>query len=449
MFLNGGYLLPPGSNRAARRDIVKDGVMDALFAILVVCLVVAVIVYILVSIVEYIGVGILTLIVSAVGVGGMYLALYLSSVLRIRYLRTSHNLGRIVAVEFDGRDVSWFIDEGLVRSSAKTTVAYLVSLVVGLMCALGATEIMRYNRLFDKFGHPEARASRKLGFLEECRAERLRVSPALAQELTGILSTGVLLCCFLASACKGKNSTYENWTVNMAKSLMIRVERHAKGLKGLQSLESRIHSLAGDMGVTFPISIDQDVHVFCCRHKMEILAHPENLDVYISERSRYAQADLSHLYEAREVHAKAFRVYDETVREVTKAGSIPFVRELEQIYAGLTSPDLQSLVAGRKWTDFLDVVQAIIEDLNRLCGVAVTYQKEGRRGDGREDETLTEEQRAYRILGVPAGVSPEQIKKQYQSLAQLWHPDKGMVRDDQRMKEINWAYEFLKDLRRF
>ena len=118
-------------------------------------------------------------------------------------------------------------------------------------------------------------------------------------------------------------------------------------------------------------------------------------------------------------------------------------------YAGLTSPDLQSLVAGRKWTDFLDVVQAIIEDLNRLCGVAVTYQKEGRRGDGREDETLTEEQRAYRILGVPAGVSPEQIKKQYQSLAQLWHPDKGMVRDDQRMKEINWAYEFLKDLRRF
>ena len=381
-----------------------------------------------------IGALMVSLVVVAIAIAGTYLSLYLISILSIWYLRTNSNLAEVVSVELVGDNLSWFIDEQLIRTFAKRPVIIGFGAGVGIMCVSGMIMIMQYGALFEGFDH-QAR-------------DTLSIPAPLAELATFVLSMMAFVLFFIFRVRKIE-VIFEDWMVKRAESLMTRVETHVKGLKGLHTLESQIHSLAGDIGVNFPICVDHDLHNYACRHKMEILADPEVLTACISERSRRAQGDLSHLHKAEEVYAKAFEVYDEVVHEVAKAGSIPLIRELEQIYAGLTSADLKSLIPERKWGDFAEVVNAIIGELNHLSGLTIKYRKEGSRDAVPEQESLTEEQRAYGILGVPASASCEQIKRVYQSLAQLWHPDKGMVRDDRRMKEINWAYEFLRELRQF
>jgi len=53
----------------------------------------------------------------------------------------------------------------------------------------------------------------------------------------------------------------------------------------------------------------------------------------------------------------------------------------------------------------------------------------------------------YEILGVSRTASQEEIRKAYRQLARRYHPDvtKGDKKDEERFKEINEAYEVLKD----
>ncbi len=53
----------------------------------------------------------------------------------------------------------------------------------------------------------------------------------------------------------------------------------------------------------------------------------------------------------------------------------------------------------------------------------------------------------YKILGVSASASQDEIKKAYRKLARKYHPDKnkGDSRSEEQFKEVNEAYEALKD----
>ena len=49
----------------------------------------------------------------------------------------------------------------------------------------------------------------------------------------------------------------------------------------------------------------------------------------------------------------------------------------------------------------------------------------------------------YDVLGVEQSASPEQIKEQFRLLAKEWHPDRRKDSSEEKMAEINQAYEVL------
>ena len=52
----------------------------------------------------------------------------------------------------------------------------------------------------------------------------------------------------------------------------------------------------------------------------------------------------------------------------------------------------------------------------------------------------------YGILGVPRTTTADEIRKAYRKLAKKYHPDVSREKDaDARYREINEAYEVLKD----
>ena len=59
--------------------------------------------------------------------------------------------------------------------------------------------------------------------------------------------------------------------------------------------------------------------------------------------------------------------------------------------------------------------------------------------------------RAYRVLGLPAGSSKEQVRQAYRDLTQVWHPDRFahserlQQKAQKNLTRINQAYEALRD----
>ncbi|CAN0013559.1 unnamed protein product [Bubo scandiacus] len=74
------------------------------------------------------------------------------------------------------------------------------------------------------------------------------------------------------------------------------------------------------------------------------------------------------------------------------------------------------------------------------------------RGAGFEPSSWSErQQRAYEVLGVPAGSSAEDVHRSYRELVKLWHPDHNRHRAEEaerRFIELQEAYEELAGARR-
>lgn len=52
---------------------------------------------------------------------------------------------------------------------------------------------------------------------------------------------------------------------------------------------------------------------------------------------------------------------------------------------------------------------------------------------------------AYKIIGLPATATQDEVKKQYKKLAKEFHPDRNKAKDaEESFKKINEAYEFIK-----
>ena len=82
------------------------------------------------------------------------------------------------------------------------------------------------------------------------------------------------------------------------------------------------------------------------------------------------------------------------------------------------------------------------------------YEELGKRRNTKEDkefrEALNNDElpNYYDIIGVSNDATPEEIKKKFRELAKKTHPDKTKENSEEKMAELNKAYEVLSDVER-
>lgn len=100
-------------------------------------------------------------------------------------------------------------------------------------------------------------------------------------------------------------------------------------------------------------------------------------------------------------------------------------------------------------------IRAMLRDLERIDRIAESAVRDSRPGDvAPNGDVMPEtEVEAYRILGINPDASPAAAKKLVDALRMSWHPDHGRdsgdrARREQRMKQINAAWDLVKDRHR-
>ncbi|MBA7506184.1 Co-chaperone protein DjlA [subsurface metagenome] len=98
--------------------------------------------------------------------------------------------------------------------------------------------------------------------------------------------------------------------------------------------------------------------------------------------------------------------------------------------------------------DFVDLVDTTFE---RLTGKTIAswlkeFQQQPRELPGREQAAPQQEQGmpladAYAVLGLPQTASLEEVKRNYNRLSFIFHPDKGGYEEAQKL--LNRAYEAI------
>lgn len=370
-------------------------------------------------------VALITLPACGVSVSIMLLTLFLFRAHKIHRLDSYGTLARIIAVRFDGEKLHWDLEESQIDSYAKAKLATFFSIAFGIISIWLILNIICKKGAFYNL---------------------TRFSTNVNLVISYIISVIIVIMAIV----KAKPAeTLKDAIWERAGCLVSQINTHLERIQELYSLENSIKSFAYQLKVSFPVDFKTEIQEFVNSHKDELLTDTTELNKLIVRNINRAEEDRADLEKANNLYRAAMKLYTVVAIEVNWTGSMPLIKEMEYDYEGMASENLKSLLTDRKWKEFHDVVNEIMRDLQRLRELAIKYQEEG-------CKEQTDEEKAYRILEISPATSDEEIRKIYRDLALNYHPDNaerttsGIKKlAEERFKEINWAYNFLKGIRNF
>ena len=125
--------------------------------------------------------------------------------------------------------------------------------------------------------------------------------------------------------------------------------------------------------------------------------------------------------------------------------------EIEQIRKRAAEADRR--IRSQSQQKSANVFRALHRDLDRIARIARGASNSERQDEGDADKTPSSQAEAYRVLGLNADAPPAAIKKLVDALRMTWHPDHARdeadrKRRESRMKQINAAWDLLRDVRK-
>lgn len=197
----------------------------------------------------------------------------------------------------------------------------------------------------------------------------------------------------------------------------------------LDSLKNEIQSLAKQLQISFPLDyIHNEIQKTISSFGKKLLADATPLNNTVANLKQKATEDKNNLEKAHNLYQRAVGLYNEVLQKQPH-----LAEDLEYYKDLLNNQQIKSLLSERKWNDYQDALNLIIKELE-------------------SNKPETDEEKAYRILGIPPTATDEQIKKIVKNLRNAYHPDLAGEEDkefyDDKLKWINWANDVLKNRKR-
>ena len=232
---------------------------------------------------------------------------------------------------------------------------------------------------------------------------------------------------------------------------LTRLGEHA--IEKLNDLQSSIKSLTEQLQVPFPAAQltghSDEIQRLISAHGAQLLTNSAPLDELVVRLTREAEEDNGQLEKTLKLFQAAMSLYNDTRRFVIKTGSNPLIHALEDDEMVLRDSRLKALIPKRRWDEHRDVVNSIIADLQMLRDRAINYQSSEEQEF--EEQPIPEERdedKAYRILGVPPTTTLADIEKMLKGFKLAYHPDNASEANrklfEERLMNIEWAVNVLK-----
>jgi DnaJ-domain-containing protein 1 len=395
----------PPCHWAAGRSVKRmQGMLKIILGIILLLILIVILSYVLGYVLAFVLTG-------GVGIVLMRLALCLFRLFKIKRLK-HEALAKLITVRFDGQKLDWSLDESQIESYGKPGL-----LVMFFIIALGIASAWMMGWLLAKLLFHE---SYQLNWWD-------------------IVILAIII--IAAKVMSNPGETFKNKLRDKANHLVRRANILLEKVEELRLSEAFIKSVASRLEISLPINFQSQIQGFVNAHKTELLADASELNNVIAGLIRQSHEYESQLEKANSLYQDAMQLYRQTAHEVNETRSKSLIKEMEYVYSELD--DAKALLSMKKWNDFSRVLRLLMGDLLRLHGTATEYQEEGSEAEYEEQLGITDEHKAYRIFGIPPTATGEQIKQVYRKLAKIYHKDAGLVADEMRMKEINWAFDIL------
>lgn len=352
-----------------------------------------------------------------------------------RYRKTKQflpdTLASVTAIDVNGKRLEWKLDASSIRTRTNPDLG-MIGGSLAVIALAGLVLWFQYGR-----GGFDALVWDIWLFLVDIPAP-------VSVTVCAILAVGVLL--FVHLSCRIRDrvtSSLQDKVRPIVDDLNSRIEQSAAEL---ETLTQDVRRLSSQLQISFFTSYQSELHALLELHRADLVANPDSLVEHLQQTIERARGDRTELQKARDTFQAADVLFTQTSEEVNKTGLAPLIRELDQLFHKLTSPDVKALLGARQWEDYHQVVGEIAEDMKRLRELKDKCFPPEERKSSLPPEALLKEtatEKAFRLLRLPKNASREHTQKAYRWLAALWHPDSGIVKDDTEIKEINWAYDFL------
>ncbi|MFW6270158.1 MAG: hypothetical protein ACOC4G_08770 [Bacillota bacterium] len=236
-------------------------------------------------------------------------------------------------------------------------------------------------------------------------------------------------------------------------------------INDIKDLEKRMRKVSDSWGCKIQYPYRNNIKKYIEKNKKKIIANPVYLQLKIEKEQKKAEDDLYSLLESYDSFQNTMNLAKSTSRVVNKTGSRSLIKEMDQIFLGLESPQLKKLISQRMWDDFADIIADIEENLRQLKRGAEQYLKSESRSRNREsakrssgqkqksnsksdksknksDPKMSREE-ALSFLNLSKDSSKKEIKSRINKLLKAWHPDRYNHKE-RRISKEEWNERYIR-----
>lgn len=375
----------------------------------------------IVSIAAIITLSVLSLLPIGAGYGFYYMLLY----------RKKHHLldntlknSELLSIFFDGVDINYTLDAQKLKDSPENNTYIILSAIAGLVIAEVFLIILKYSGSYAN-----------IPFLD---------GPIYEQISFFVGSMIVFIVCLIAIGLT--SSSFSMYIEGKIKEKVKILKNKVSLPEKLWKLLDNSYCLCNEIGIPEYKDYFPRTNTYINSNLYELLRENKDFkEATISNDMHQLEENNENLKLAINNYNTATKIFERTANFADRTKNKEIFYSLDKIARGILGA--KKHLEDRNWQDFNDVILFAQKELQDLYDNGSNYDDEENTDKSFRSGKNTLD--IFAVLGITQDMSNEKIKQVYRKLATIYHPDKGLVSDSEKFKQIQSAYEEIRKIRCF